>query len=130
MMALEAVHELVGHNTVSTEKVRAVKAPCHSTGLTRLASSAKCCLNLVVCDSTHAIIGKEAGNARRSQLTVRLARRACDLLGVVLAPLQAVLAKCVEAGEDFRGDKSSIAHRALGVGAGETAATKWRGGEA
>jgi len=129
MMALEAVHELMGHNTVSTEKVRAVEAPCNSTGLARLATSAIGCLNLVVCNSTHPIVCQEAGNTGGPQLAVGLARRACDLLGVVLAAFQAMLAECVEAGEHFWGDKGPIAHRALGVGTGETAATEGRRGE-
>lgn len=128
-MALEAVHKLMGHYTVRTEKVGAVEAPCNSTGLARLAASAIGRLDLVVCNSTYPIVCQEAGNTSRSQLTVGLARRACDLLGVVLAAFQAMLAKCVEARQHFWRDESPIAHRALGVGAGETATTEGGGGE-
>jgi hypothetical protein len=128
-MALEAMHKLMSHNTVSTEKVGAVEAPCNSTGLARLAPSAIGCLDLVVCNSTHPIVCQEAGNTGGSQLAVGLARRACDLLGVVLAAFQAMLAECVEAGEHFGGDKGPIAHRALGVGTGEAAATEGGGGQ-
>merc|ERR1712223_315284 len=125
VMALEAVHELVCHHTVSTKKVGAVEAPCNSTGFSRLAPRAIRRLHLIVRNSAHPIICQKAGNTSRSQLTVGLASRACDLLRMVLAALQAVLAECVEAGKNFGRDKRTVAHRALGVRACEASPSQW-----
>lgn len=137
-MALEAVHELVCHDAVGAEEVRAVDAARDGVRLLGLAAGAAGRGRARLAGAGQEVgvllygggddeVGQQAEHAGGWQLAVHATGHAGDFVGVGLLSLETAAAECVETVEYFWVDEGLSADRAGGVESVELAEVTYGG---
>lgn len=119
-VALEAVHELVRHDAVRAEVIRAVDAASYGVGLFAFAAGAAGGsggdeLRIGLDYGRYDQVGQQAVDAGAGQRAVDVALRAGDFAGVGLLLLEAGAAESVKAGQNLWLGEGFVAQAASGV---------------